>query len=377
MKKYAYFLLIFMVALFAAIGSEFKESGTVAKYLSSIDGSDSARVAKWDINAVDEKGESIIMVTESRNVPNGEGSWYFQISNNSEVNAKISETSKIKIRLDSDQLSEIYKVGEHYWDFITVSKNGATTIIDNPINFKLELYSGEITYKVNTAFTFNEVNYAVNSIITVSTYNNILDKNSALLENLTPIYPSSTPVVVFDTNINENDDIKLIYGEEGDDLNKIRYLEATVDVDALELDMTDTYTYKLSWNVSTEGSGNGEGSVSNAYFVYSSYTSASNNVKTTYDYFEYLIYLSSLNGEPSFTYGDKLYRYSKLTEEQINIIKNISTNAGHTYNIVEHQNLLEYERFLENKKNFEANLGYLEMGLKVSIHFELNVEQVD
>lgn len=376
MKKYAYFLLIFMVALFAAIGSEFKESGTVAKYLSSIDGSDSARVAKWDISAVDEKGESIIMVAESRNVPNGEGSWYFQISNDSEVNAKISETSKIKIRLDSDQLSEIYKLGEHYWDFITVTSGGTTTILDNPINFKLELYSGEIRYKVNTAFTFNEVNYAVDSTINVSTYNNILDQKESLLENLTPIYPTGDPVVVFDTNINENADIKLVYGEEGDDLNKIRYLEATVDVAAVKLDMTKTCTYKLSWNVSTEGSGSGS-SVSNEYFVYSSYTSATNNVKTTYDYFEYLIYLSSLNGEPSFTYCDKLYRYSKLTEAQINIIKNTSTNAGHTYNIVEHQNMLEYERFLENKKNFEANLGYLEMGLKVSIQFELNVEQVD
>ena len=73
MKKYAYFLLIFMVALFAAIGSEFKESGTVAKYLSKIDGSDSARVAKWDISAVDKDGESIVMVAESRTVPSGSG----------------------------------------------------------------------------------------------------------------------------------------------------------------------------------------------------------------------------------------------------------------------------------------------------------------
>lgn len=386
MKKYAYFLLIFMVALFAAIGSEFKESGTVAKYLSKIDGSDSARVAKWDISAVDKDGESVIMIAESRTVPSGSGSWYFQINNKSEVDAKIANTSKIKIRLDSEQLSEIYKISDHDWDFVTVNKivevDGVEEIqkvpINNPINFKLELYTGEITYKVKEAFTFNTVNYAVNQIIDVYTYNNILDKDASLASKLDVVYPNTTPSVVFDTSIDNNPNIVLVYHEEGTGTNKVKYLEAEISVSETDLDMNTTFTYKLTWDVQLEDDGTGLGGVSNKYYVYNSYTSSSVYERQTYDYFEYLIYLSSLNGEPSFTYRGKATRYSKLTQAQIDLIKNENeTDIEHDYNIVDDLNICEYERFLSEKKEFEANLGYLEMGLKISIEFGLTVVQVD
>ena len=103
-----------------------------------------------------------------------------------------------------------------------------------------------------------------------------------------------------------------------------------------------------------------------------------NYIHSTYYYFEYLIYLSSLNGEPSFTYRGKATRYSKLTQAQIDLIKNENeTDIEHDYNIVDDLNICEYERFLSEKKEFEANLGYLEMGLKISIEFGLTVVQVD
>lgn len=376
MKKYAYFLLIFMVALFAAIGSEFKESGTVAKYLSKIDGSDSARVAKWDISAVDKDGESIVMVAESRTVPSGSGEWYFQISNNSEVAAKISSSSEIKIRLDATQFLYTTEKDEiKNWDFFATSEGN----IDNPINFRLDSYNGEITYKVIEAFTFNETNYAVNRTVNVETYNTLIKEDSSLKSKLSVVYPNTTPVVVFNTET--DDDIEFICKVDMVGTNPIHYLEATIPVSEIDLGYDGIHTYKLSWSVVTpDDDDSGSGSLTQEFIVYT-YKEGSNSEYTqkSYEYYEYLKYLSSIEGEPKFFIDGRERRYSALTAEYKQVIKDESEPNGYSYeyDIVADLNLRTYESFLAEKERFEANLGYLEMGLIVGIEFDLNVEQVD
>lgn len=379
MKKYAYFLLIFMVALFAAIGSEFKESGTVAKYLSKIDGSDSARVAKWDISAVDKDGESIVMVAESRTVPSGSGEWYFQISNNSEVAAKISSSSEIKIRLDATQfLYTTEKDDIKNWDFFATSEG----IIDNPINFRLDSYNGEITYKVIEAFTFNETNYPVNSVVNVETYNTLIKEDSSLKSKLSVVYPNTTPDVVFNT---ETDDIEFICKVDMVGTNPIHYLEATIPVSEIDLGYDGIHTYKLSWSVVTPDDDLGSDSLTQEFIVYT-YKEGSNTEYTqkSYEYYEYLKYLSSIEGEPKFFIDGRERRYSALLKSDedlktkyIQVIKKEATGYFYEYDIVADLNLRTYESFLAEKERFEANLGYLEMGLIVGIEFDLNVEQVD
>ena len=96
-------VLVFLSPVFSSILS--KDTST-AKYHSVIIGSDTTRVAKWDI-----QGKHFIEGEASVNMDVGfnetitgteDGAWYLEISNESEVEAILNKNSSISFRLYHD-----------------------------------------------------------------------------------------------------------------------------------------------------------------------------------------------------------------------------------------------------------------------------------
>ena len=103
-----------------------------------------------------------------------------------------------------------------------------------------------------------------------------------------------------------------------------------------------------------------------------------------YDYFEYLIYTSSIGGEIMISFNDEngkpyIRRCTKLSNEEIS--KLVSRQIGNTEKSVnDYIELLEYNeynKYLEIKSNYHAETGYLSLGLECRIVLDLRVEQVD
>lgn len=142
-KKYLLLVVFVIVVILISISTTFGPSKSVSKYRSEINGeSGSARVAKWKVTGITKKrGQSISLDAGfSTNILEGEGNWFFDIENGSEVTAGINkDNSSITLRLAAEKLKPYETVGSDGkgsigWDYLGADK-------PNPINFKIYAYN--------------------------------------------------------------------------------------------------------------------------------------------------------------------------------------------------------------------------------------------
>ena len=376
-----FYTLIVLMILFVI--STYLSSGLVARYTSSDSAFDSARVAKWEIEFTKKDGTILESIVESNHLESGSsGSWGLDISNKSEVLAQISSSSKIKICLQSPH----FDINHHHdtWDFLH-DVEGKT--IDNPINFTIDMYN-------------------------------------CSLEELKDNTISKKKVAVLDTSINGEDAIKFDMIIEEDNLS----YEAIINVGEL-LDNSFLLEYNtkkiclvINWTVDEVTGATDTSKKYVSYYVIetSEYTkdkakykglisktdglkqleNADAETENTFtfddknyviaykehDYFDYLIYSSSVGGEVMITLTDsteKIYtkRSTNLSEaEKQELEKRTITMCNSLESLklyIEKLGYYSYLAFEKTQSDYNKDLGYISLGLKCRIILDLKVEQVD
>lgn len=365
-KKYALLLLVFFSAVLFAISGKYTGSTTNAAYRTSINGSSSARVARWEIGEIEKAGVGVTMAAGMAKLESGDsGNWFFEVSNSSETHAHIDDDVKITVKLVSEVFSTgAYNTAESYkWDYI---KSGGKTK-ENPITFKVYCYD-QISFE-------DLVKYKKGSEQPIS-YTDFMELSEVERANYKEVMTVDTPPII-DTSLNSGatsiSTLKLQTEVDGDKL--VHFLSQTITIDKeafAEFGLGDSAkpkVFRIEWDITDEtSSGSGE---EIKYKVYSSYESASINTYKEYELFEYLKYLSSIKGEPSFIFtsnsgGQVEIKASKLTAEQKASLEEF-----------ERQNIVEWERFKQDYNEYLESLGYLEAGLSCSFIFDVKVAQGD
>ena len=393
-----------VIALFLILVASSMKNGTNAKYNSRVDMDSSTRVAKWDVKGITKKnGQNINFEAgfSSKLAEGDEGNWYFHISNYSEVNAKISNDSRIRFRIDNDNYDSSIP-DTITWNFMKDATNNVA--LNNPIYFSIDAYDSSveslIMYKSQTSGT----------TISYDDYQNLsssekLNYEETLSENVSSIKLFETTQNAFTlTKASEKDkNDKTIYFYYFDINFKDYFTTAYESFLQLGFDnkKTDT-TFRVSWKIDKVGSQQTT-STERKYNVYS----ISNNQKPTntiygpisfgtntyyigateMNLFDYCLYQhASLTGEPMFTFTNnkgKTYtvQYSYLTDDQKELIlsyeNNSITSLDDLNQLLEYYTYKEYTRYLKEEKEAKENSTYLEYGMKVQIDFILGVEQID
>lgn len=372
------YTLIVLVILFVV--STYLASGLVAKYSSSDSAFDSARVAKWDIDFTS-GGTSLQAIVKSTHLESGsQGSWGLDITNKSEVYAQITKSSQIKLRLQSPDFDVDHE--HNTWDFL----HG----INNPINFTVHMYncsiedldnnevSKEEVLIFDTASTTNPLTFQMiieegvlyyQSVINVGT---LLDNDFLLAtENGKACILVQWEVDVIDGAVDTNSEFNSYHvistSEYLDHLDKYAGIVEKSSGTTL-IEKADVNETVLNTNTFTYGS--------EKYVI----------AYKVHDYFEYLIYTSSLGGEIMISLIDNeakpyIKRCTKLMEAEKTIVNNRTiADASSLEGLSNYVEKLEYQSYLAfetTKTNYDRNLGYLSLGLVCSIEFDLKVEQVD
>lgn len=144
--KYTMIFLVIITGLLLACSGVFSQTTTHTAYRTTIDGEDSARVAKWDVIGVTKnRGSNIDLNVGFTQEVNTGGDWYFEIENKSEVAASINKSSTIKFRLMHSSFEDFGNTVS--WDFLGTGK-------DNPVQFMIYAYNASaddlLTYKHKT-----------------------------------------------------------------------------------------------------------------------------------------------------------------------------------------------------------------------------------
>lgn len=398
-KTYLIFVALLVVILLVTISSNFKQSTTVARYRSELNSSDSsARVAKWNITSLTKKkGQSISLDAGfNENIEDGTGNWFFDIENSSEVTAHIKDGGTITLRLDSDSLATY---GDQInWSFIDN--------VDNPVQFQIYVYQ---TSAESLLF------YQKDDIeLSFDAYSQLSDTDKkGYIEVVKD--EAVTKLELFNT-INS----KLTFERKSEIIDsKIQYyyqlqinLTEQLASEIYKLGFNGTNSslcFRVAWSVSGVGSGSSTTTEETSYFAHKIMEGTSTNTddinfrvngksyyieKRKLPFFDYLKYTSSLGGEPRFEFpttgGTKLVSYSHLTSSQKETIKGYEAlkktagTGGNTADSLDDLNKYteyleynEYERFNQDNNTFIQGLSYLGMGLKMSIRFDLTIEQVD
>lgn len=407
LKKYGTILL--MLVLIIIIANMCKESAplTYTRYRTSVDGVDSARVAKWEISkkALLE-GVNIQLDSGFRTeILDGSGNWVFQISNLSEVAASVDLNSNIRIRLDNDSFKRDsdLTIG---WNFL----KDQSTPIDNPISFKISAYKTNINsllkYQNNTTIiSYDE--YQNLSTTEQANYTQIIDNTQEKL-SFFELTKDTTTKFTLDS---ENVDSKIVYYyfidiKFSDIINTLIENEKE-QFSNLGINENNNLTFVIDWSVTNSSSGEGtidEDKYYKAYQVFQDeipkgYTAYSTTSPFLIDgvnyyicqsndmnFYEYTKYTSSLiGGEPGFNFssdlgGDVRVKYSELNDEQKTKILGYQTpNSSSTLNDLKHYaEKLEYNQYtdyIKDNEELQSALGYLSYGLKVKIQFDLNISQ--
>lgn len=389
-----YVLLVMIILL---VITNYLTSGLFAKYLSSGESLASSNVARWEIQYIN--SSSLDSSMKSTHLENGSsGEWGLDIVNLSEVTAKISDESVIKLRLYSPN----FHVDHHHdtWDFLSDS-NG--TPIDNPITFKIYLYNCSLTTLENECLEDGEFK------------DNVVVDGNEIVETL-----------VFDTDDSSLEFEMVI--EEG-----VLYYETIVNVTGLTSayempSSTGEGCLRVVWNVDDATNANNVQDKFSSYHLVktSEYDTAtylgivntssleeirldqnvlsSDEINTllnankltiegvdyviaykVHDYFEYLIYTSSLGGEVMITLedvdGTYIKRCTKLSDEELAILNArsiaLATTIEGTNKFIEKLEYGSYQEFLTAKSMYDQATGYISLGLECRIIFNLKVEQVD
>ncbi len=399
MKKniiyYAIVGTVFLIGLVVLlISPKVAITSTNARYKVSLDNSEKARVAKWNVIALDKKGNKLdLNVGFKEKLDGGSvGNWFFEIRNESEVSACLDDNSSIILKLYHNDFLGMPE--EISWNFL----DG-----DNPITFEVTLYSlsaSEILEYKNTnsgeVISYDEYLNGVNDgTIDSSLYEEIIKE----------ITDSNKKTLVMSTNNEMTFTRTLTDG-------KISY-ECSVPLTDLIAELkyfgvsTDKVkTFQLSWIVGDATMGSGTG-VTNKYKAYklvddiTDYTIVSGTSSTGYyidgkryyvayqekDYFDYL---NVFGEEPAFKFPSTSgiitdtikVSYRKLTQEQKDTINNYETPTGtSTKDIlekyIEKLTYIEYTRYENDRALFEKDQGYLGYGFNCSIVFNIRVSQVD
>ena len=338
-----------------------------ARFLSSDGNAHSARVAKWNIDFGD--GTSYNSIISSTHLESGDyGEWGLDISNKSEVLAQFSKDSNIRIRLQSPD----FQVGTNYssWDFLLDNKQNA---IDNPINFKAYIYSCSLTELAN-------LNGDLSTIEVVEIFDT--KTNSDVLEFEMVVYDGQLCmecVVNFGQKLNAIDDFLLEIGSGKACLKIFWEVDEMFDTTIASQSFKSYFLVPANQYSETKYKGKLEQGTtidSVDYVIAYKY----------YDYFEYLLYTSSLGGEIMISFTDSLgkdysRRCTKLSDAEKTILFGRKLNstltleeANRYLELLEYQ---EFEKFLEMKSDYSKATGYLSLGLECRLVLDLKVEQVD
>lgn len=338
-KAYIFaFAFVVLVVLLAISGT--KSSKTDAKYFTELD-SDAitARVAKWDIKGVTKRdGKSINLAAGfSKKLNEGDtGSWYFQISNYSEVYAAISKRSKIRFRLDNDGYTDT-SVNEIKWDFLEDLSNNP---IENPISFEVNIYNSSVENLLTYQLKSNPsevISYdAYSQLTNKADYDEVINSNVANCE----LFKTSSSLT-FKKAFEKDENGKTIYFYYAD-LSFENITDSQLD-EILKLGLGDTredVTMQIKWNI---GQNVGGGSISNN--TYKIYELTDNLLNATYKSYD-LVKNNSIYISYDLVENANEYKYYYVSNSSSSVVKNgYGANVeynGSYLNVSSYSNLVDY-----------------------------------
>lgn len=338
-KAYIFaFAFVVLVVLLAISGT--KSSKTDAKYFTKLDSdATTARVAKWDIKGVTKRdGKSINLAAGfSKKLNEGDtGSWYFQISNYSEVYAAISKRSKIRFRLDNDGYTDT-SVNEIKWDFLEDLSNNP---IENPISFEVNIYNSSVenllTYQLKSDPS-EVISYdAYSQLTNKADYDEVINSNVANCE----LFKTSSSLT-FKKAFEKDENGKTIYFYYAD-LSFGKITDSQLD-EILKLGLGDTredVTMQIKWNI---GQNVGGGSISNN--TYKIYELTDNLLNATYKSYD-LVKNNSIYISYDLVENANEYKYYYVSNSSSSVVKNgYGANVeynGSYLNVSSYSNLVDY-----------------------------------
>ena len=327
-----------LVVLLAISGT--KSSKTDAKYFTKLDSdATTARVAKWDIKGVTKRdGKSINLAAGfSKKLNEGDtGSWYFQISNYSEVYAAISKRSKIRFRLDNDGYTDT-SVNEIKWDFLEDLSNNP---IENPISFEVNIYNSSVENLLTYQLKSNPsevISYdAYSQLTNKADYDEVINSNVANCE----LFKTSSSLT-FKKAFEKDENGKTIYFYYAD-LSFENITDSQLD-EMLKLGLGDTredVTMQIKWNI---GQNVGGGSISNN--TYKIYELTDNLLNATYKSYD-LVKNNSIYISYDLVENANEYKYYYVSTSSSSVVKNgYGANVeynGSYLNVSSYSNLVDY-----------------------------------
>ena len=359
-----YIFRLFSVMIFALLLSFIVTSSIFARYLSGDSSGDQARVAKWDIDFND--GTSFNSIINSTHLESGSsGAWGLDITNKSEVLAKFNDDSNLKIRLQSP---DFHLDHEHNsWDFLVDNEHNH---IDNPINFKAYMYNCSLA----ELEALNGDMSGIEVVEIFDTKNNSSELDFHMHIDQGELYFDC--VVNIGKKLNVNDKFLLENGSGKACLKIFWQVDKMMDA----VSTNDTFKSYVLVEESQYSKTKYDGKTENLISIGSKHYVIAYNL---HDYFEYLIYTSSLGGEVMVTFTDSLgkdyvRRCTKLSDVEKNSLLARTANVNTIDEANRYLELLEYQefnKFLQIQSNYSKTTGYLSLGLECRIILDLRIEQ--
>ena len=373
LSTFVFYTLIVLMILFVV--STYLSSGLVAKYLSTDSVTDSARVAKWDIDFG--VGSELHSVIQSTHLESGSsGNWGLDIANNSEVAAKFADSSNVTIRLYSPN----FNLEHHHdsWDFL---EDNSHNPLDNPIRFQVYLYNCSLddlsknTHQEKLVFDTNTSDLEFKTIIEdgVLYYDAIVDFASLNLGSDFELAISTGKA-----------SLKVLWSVEGEN-NQADVLNDFTSYHLIKKSEFNTSKYLGILNKDTKEKIKIKDSTMTTDEINETLNNNALAVDTNdyviaykeYDYFGYYIYTATFDGDLRVTVNDELKKYSDLDELEKEAIKNRTIGSDGSKLYVEALQLEQYGSFIDAKNGYEQDNLYLLLGLECRIMLNLKVEQID
>lgn len=348
-KAYVFaFAFVVLIAMLAVSGT--RSSKTDAKYYTELDSdATTARVAKWDIKGVTKRdGKSINLAAGfSKKLNEGDtGSWYFQISNYSEVFAAISKRSKIRFRLDNDSYADT-SVNEIKWDFLEdLSKNP----IENPISFEINIYNSTVedllTYRLKSDPSVVISYDAYSQLTNKADYDEVIDTSVANCQ----LFKTSSSLT-FNKAFEKDENGKTVYFYYAE-LSFENISDSQLD-EILKLGLGNTktdVTIQVKWNIGRNAGGNSIND--NNYKVYELTDNLLNATYKSYD----LIKNNSTYTSYDLVMNANQFKYYSVSNSQSSAVTN-----GAGYSISLNRNYLNattYTSLLNYYNNFTSEPSF-------------------
>ena len=297
------------IMLVLLVVTSFLTSSIFARYSVSEDVNEDARVAKWDIRFGN--NESLHSVISSTHLESGSfGSWGLDISNLSEVHAKFSEESNLKIRLQSPNFNISHE--HNQWDFLhehehAIDENPGDehTYIDNPINFRAYMYNCSL--EELAAANGNLLENNITEILVFDTDDEVNPLRFQMVIDNGELYFEC--IVNVGERLNINDDFFL---EMGTGKASLVIKWEVDDVNSSVASTTSTFKsyYMIKQNEFDSNKYDGIYQTEGSKDVFEDVIITIDSVNYVlaykeYDYFEYLLYTSSIGGEIMITFNDR------------------------------------------------------------------------